>query len=256
MNQNRFYSFVIASLFALGLSAQSQAAVINFQVAQADEQFVNNGASPSPVVDTMGFPLTLSAFNINPMGNLVAGLPGSPGGVGPFPYLDGDSGGVAGLGVCQVLGDGDPVPTNQCDPTSDDNITNLEVLKLNFGNQEVLLDSIELRDGSHGTDFTGDISIIATSNAALPTLSDFENAANRFDISALNPAGVLDTNLTGTMFYFVSNATFVGNNSEITDQIYLSIADVQAIPVPSAFILFATGLGALIGGRYLTNRKS
>ncbi len=63
-----------------------------------------------------------------------------------YAYLDR---GNAGLGVChQVKG------LNQCDPSSDDNVTYKEKLVLTF-DQTVNLDEMSFRNGGHGTKFKG-----------------------------------------------------------------------------------------------------
>ena len=80
---------------------------------------------------------------------------------GGNPYLDDLSGGPGGLGVCTDLSG-----SNQCDPSSDDDVTSGESLTLTFytdGTLSTLMvvtkADILFHNGNHGTTFAGEVEI-------------------------------------------------------------------------------------------------
>ncbi len=140
-------------------------------------------------------------------------------------YMDGRWRNRAGLGVCKVVNS-----NNQCSPSSDDNITASETLKLVF-NTTVSLDGLRFVNGEHYTNFDGDFQLrINEDNALLYTLSLAEFP--------------LLSSFVGQTFEFISLATASsGNNQEF----YLNTLNVSTVPLPAAAWLFGSVLLAFFG---------
>ena len=138
-----------------------------------------------------------------------------------FAYLDAD---YAGLGVCQNITDAD-----QCTPSSDDNVTFEETLKLVF-NQKVTIASTTFVNGNHNTNFDGNFKL--TIDGATETYS------------LIN---IFEMDLTGTTFEFHNPNS--GGDSDVsnTKQFYINALDVSAVPVPATVWLFGSGLIGLVG---------
>ena len=141
-----------------------------------------------------------------------------------YAYMDS---GYAGLGVCKVLTTGD-----QCGPSSDDNVTFDERLRLSFS-QPVSLSDVTFINGYHGSAFDG---IFQLGVDGAPMMS--------FDL-----AHHFSTDLTGTTFDFVNpniqGDSYVSNGY----QFYIGSLNVTAspVPVPAAGWLFVSGILGLIG---------
>lgn len=138
-----------------------------------------------------------------------------------FAYLDAD---YAGLGVCQNITDAD-----QCTPSSDDNVTFEETLKLVF-NQKVTIASTTFVNGNHDINFDGDFKL--TIDGATETY---------------NLINIFEMDLTGTTFEFHNPNS--GGDSDVsnTKQFYINTLDVSPVPVPAAAWLFGSGLIGLVG---------
>jgi len=146
-----------------------------------------------------------------------------------FAYLDS---GNAGLGVCQNL-NGD-----QCTPTSDDNVTYGETLRLTF-DQEVNISKIDFVNGDHGTTFTGDF-----------VLSIDGGVQNTYALTNIFAMG----GLNGTVFDFYNPNTGGGSNVSNDQQFYINNLSSGArgltppeVPVPASVWLFGSGLIGLVG---------
>lgn len=146
-----------------------------------------------------------------------------------FAYLDGPYGGPGGLGVCQNL-----TSSMQCTPSSDDNITFDESLKLSF-NQPVTIDLLTLRNGDHNQNFLGNFEL--SIDGGTPTSYGLTNFFN--------------IPLSGTEFIF-SNPNAQGGSTVSNEyQFYIGTLEVTAVPLPAALWLFLSSLFSLgmIGSR-------
>ena len=135
-----------------------------------------------------------------------------------YAYLDA---GNAGLGVCKTT----TSPGAQCDPSSDDNVTDGETLMIALDDGALFsINVTEFRDAGHG-DITNssDQLMIDIGGGFFTTTFD--------DVS--------DTTYTGLSFI---KFAFGGDPA---DQFYLSSIDISRIPEPAALALFLVGLFGL-----------
>ena len=139
-----------------------------------------------------------------------------------YAYLDS---GNAGLGVCQQL-----TASLQCTPSSDDNVTYNEQLRLDF-DQTVTLSEITFVNGNHGTAFEG----------------VFELAVDGGPATTYNLTHLFPTTLTGQTFDFINPNIAGGSNVSNNYQFYISTVSISAVPVPAAAWLFGSGLLGLAG---------
>lgn len=146
-------------------------------------------------------------------------------------YLDS---GNAGLGVCKVL-NGD----NQCLPASDDNLTNGEMLTLEF-DQLVDITPIFFKNANHGTNFAAN--------------ADFEVSVDGGNFVSKTLLHNFTEQLTGTTFSFIIG-DFAANGNEFSpdnDELYISQLTAVAappsnnqIPEPGTLLLIGLGLFGL-----------
>ncbi|MEH6402933.1 MAG: PEP-CTERM sorting domain-containing protein [Sneathiella sp.] len=148
-------------------------------------------------------------------GGITVTATGKDGASNAFAYLDS---GNAGLGVCKVLDGG-----NQCDPSNDDNVTDLEILNLSF-DQDITIDSITFKDANHQTvllaggslDFSVDGGGSSPMSLSVGDWGDFDGSI-------------------GSLFSFANDGT----------QFYISSITVSAVPLPPSLILFGVALAGL-----------
>ncbi|HHH45249.1 MAG TPA: VPLPA-CTERM sorting domain-containing protein [Gammaproteobacteria bacterium] len=136
-----------------------------------------------------------------------------------FAYLDS---GNAGLGVCKAL-----TASNQCTPSSDDNVTFNELLRLDF-NRTVTLSEILFVNGSHGTTFSGTFDLVIDGGPQ----------------TSYSLAHLFTMDLTGKTFDFI-NPNLLGDTDNL-QQFYISSVEVSAVPVPAAAWLFVSGILGLV----------
>ncbi len=209
-----FRRLITSTAFVVALTGSLQAVSASFDfatIANAGEY----GAQSITFNDASGLSVTATGFDSNNSSQIYNAYldsswfhsgPGAPGGNG-------------GLGVCKTL-----TASAQCSPSSDDNVTSSESLRLVF-NQEVTINQLVLRNGNHGEAFNGLFSV------AIGT-----DPATVFDL-----AHMFDTPLTGTDFIF-TNINAESQTPLYLYEFYISSMDVTAVPVPAAAWLFASGL--------------
>jgi len=208
---------LISSVIALAGSHQAIAVTFDFATIANSGEY---GASSITFNDASGLNVTATGFDSN-NNSLIYNA-----------YLDsswfhsgpGAPGGNGGLGICKTL-----TASAQCSPSSDDNVTSFESLRLLF-NQEVTINQLVFRNGNHGEDFDGQFTL-AMGNAP----------ATLYDLTH-----IFDTPLTGTDFIF-TNINADTNTPLYLYEFYISSMEVTAVPVPAAAWLFASGVLGLVG---------
>ncbi len=187
---------VAAAVVAMGLASAS-AAVVDFGL-DAD----TNGERAAP-----------NGLNIN---GVIMNFSATPGQA--VAYLDASSGGLpAGLGVCKVIANGD------CNPSSDDNVTEGESVTISFVNGPFDLSNFTFRDENHNVLAAATDSLLISVNGGAAVLYTFAQAI-------------------GLSFNAVSTITFAYNSG----QFYVnSFSANNVIPIPGALPLLISGLAGL-----------
>ncbi len=97
-----------------------------------------------------------------------------------------------------------------------------------------------------------------------PTAANFNaNGMTFFPVAEVNGGTSFTPALTGNIFHFITNASFGlltnpnfrVDGSAPDNEFYLNVVEANPVPVPSAFILFGTGLVGLIGWNYRRAKK-
>lgn len=137
------------------------------------------------------------------------------------PFMDSGS---AGLGVCssglQSSGISE-CSSGSGNNTGDDNLFSPELLELSFS-ESVFLESLQIRDADHNL-------INNQVDAILINGSSYGTGAN----------GLVDLSLLG------GGDTFTFTSSNSGKEIYLSVMQVAAVPIPASLPLMVGGLGLL-----------
>lgn len=225
-----------AALLSAGVAS---AAVYNFEVPQAQERGVADGA----VFDAGGGIVQVAGFNYDNATNKITGN-------GNFAYFDGPgSNPKGGLGVCSTLGTIGNKP-NQCIPNSDDNIVEGEALGVNFGDgilTSVTFLGTPLVNGGNSHD------ILANGNFKFSldgvTFLDGTTDAN----GVWNTGGIGVSNLTG--IFFAANDFELYLHQAIYDGGPPDRGPTPA-PIPAAGLMLLTALGGLGFARRRRNKKA
>lgn len=155
-----------------------------------------------------------------------------------YAYLDK---GKAGMGVCKVVNS-----NNQCNPSSDDNVTYLEALVLGF-DQTVKLDTVLFQNGRHNPIFEGDFGLSILTN----------NQWSNWEFFSLQH--IFNSELVGNGFAFYNP----NNSNENSKQFYIETLTVSSVlrtasnqsgtvPAPGTLVLLLVGLA----GFSLNNKKA
>lgn len=139
-----------------------------------------------------------------------------------YAYMDS---GDAGLGVCKAL-----TAADQCTPSSDDNVTYLERVRLSF-DRAVTLNEVEFVNGDHGTSFMGDFDLVVDGGPAMTH----------------SLTNIFSTNLSGSVFEFINLNPEGTSDLSNKYQFYIGSVDVAAVPLPAAAWMFGSGLLGLAG---------
>jgi hypothetical protein len=224
------YIAAVAAAGVIGANAAS-AATYNFESTSVTESGVADGT----VIDTGaidGLQLAgLAGYDFDNVADTITGK-------GNFAYLDGPSGRLAGgLGVCSVLNGGD-----QCNPSSDDNVTVGEAVGINFGTGN--LTSVIFRGTTIGG--TNSHQLLADGSTFLFSLNglDFKQgtvgAGGVWD--ATGGAGLALINGTGIFFavdnyeFYIASAEYNGGPPD---------GGPNPVPLPAGGLLLLTALGGL-----------
>ena len=204
-------AFTLTALTLLAAVPVSHAALFDFQAwiaANGEQGFVNS--SPFALTDA-GLTLTATAFEA--------------GGADSHVYLDDEYNNIiGGMGVCTALNAGD-----QCTPSSDDNVSNGEVLSWGFS-QDITQLVLELGDDSH---------------------FDFNNRDFEYSLDNGTSWATATTNGNAMVTLLLAGGggqvDFRAADTAVEDQFYIRKADITVIPVPAAVWLFGSGLLGLAG---------
>jgi hypothetical protein len=202
---------------AVGVSAAALALVAATSVSAATLDFVAEAAGNERGIAS-GTSLTIDGLAVTFSANSTYS-----------PYFDDLSGGKpGGLGVCKVL-----TTSDQCNPSSDDNVTMGEAVTLGFGTP-VTLSGLVFNDADHNSLATSAAELLIGINGDPLRLSRFRSASS----------GV---------FTDVSSITFAHGGRD-PSQFYVSGATATPVPLPAAGLLLAGGLGLLGVGRAMKRR--
>jgi len=149
-----------------------------------------------------------------------------------FPYFDDLSNGKpAGLGVCKELkgdigGPGDDGASDDCNPSSDDNVSIEEYIELAFGGADFAIRSITFYDADHNVlGVPGNDGMVALSlDGGLAVMMLFSEVIADAKAGLLAAASVINLAYVDTQFY---------------------IGAISDVPVPAALPLLLSGLAGL-----------
>lgn len=227
-------TFAAAAVAAAGATS-AHAATYDFEIPGNLEQIVDDGTDLATIIPGLPASVLVAGFSF---------VGGAAVASSERAYLDGPSGPPGGIGVCSKEIPGRAVGQNQCDPSSDDNVSidtgGSEVLAVSFG-QDSTLNSLTFRGSLLDTGGTHNIlangSLLFSTTGALGSWQQILT-----DASGVWNAGGLGLN-TGLVFLAVDAFEF-----------YLSGADVDgggnnnvtpSVPLPAGGLLLLSGLAGL-----------
>lgn len=210
---------ITAAFAAVALmGASAQAAIVDF----ANEADTNGerglGFGEEIVIDGVGMTL---------FGYQGGGLNGAE----ASPYLDA---GNAGLGVCKVL-----TMADQCNPSSDDNVTEGEAVSINFWETDfseravMNINGLSFRDANHN--------VINAMNDGMVTIRVVYSDFSLMDMTELFSTFISMAAMGDAFFQDALAIAF----TYVDKQFYLSAMDVSDVPIPGALPLLISGLAGL-----------
>ena len=211
----KFLTIVGLAVVALAGIQTANAATFDF-VAEADKPY------DAGVAGEQGF----ATYKLE-AGGIKLEATGKFGSQAAFAYLDK---GNAGLGVCKILSG----PTNQCNPSNDDNVTLGETLILTF-DQMVSLDEVTFRDGGHHQTFDPKALFELTIDGIL-----YGGTGQALVPTFYGP-------LVGKVFEFANFNADADTDNDY--QFYISTVNVSAVPIPAAIWLFGSAMLGFVGIR-------
>lgn len=178
------------------------------------ESAVDGFAALNPIFDATYVPIAVTAAGYKAAGQTKIDN-------SYFAYLDKKE---AGLGVCKVLSG------TQCNPASDDNLTDGEILGLTFA-QDVRITSLSFRGEGH------------------PNEPEFA-VGDLFDVSFDGGVNWATLALKNAQFGSVAFNVNLAKGTEMllaynNQQYYLSAMEASPVPVPAAGLLLASALGGI-----------
>ena len=192
--------FITTTAAALLMAGSLQAATLDFVAEAAGNE---RGVTDGTVINFDGVDVAFSAI------------------AGSAYFDDLSNSNPGGLGVCQVLTAGD-----QCNPSSDDNITMGESVTLSFTRSTDLF-GLSFNDADHlSLEFSESTLLIGTDGGALTQYTFAEAVAAMFE------------DFTSIRFAYDGE----GNRPS---QFYIAGATVTQVPLPAAGWLLLAGLGGL-----------
>lgn len=211
--------FAMALFGVFAFSASTQAAVFDFVAEAAGDE---RGAESIPFVGVDGHTITATGYDwVNNVDYAAAGTDVYN------AYLDDVSGGKpGGLGVCKILAG------TQCNPGSDDNVTEGEALRLDLSGGATRLSNFTFRDAEHDP-------VIGTDNVWYRVDEVLTGGINNDGWELTTFAGLSALVLSGSVIEIAAHSN--------TEQLYLST--VSTVPVPAAVWLFGTAMLGLFGMR-------
>jgi len=221
------YIAAIAAAGVLGATAAS-ATTYNFESTPVTESGVADGTLVA--VGAGGELVGVSAFDF-------AG--GTISGKGNFAYFDAPSGQPGGLGACTKLDAGD-----QCDPSSDDNVTTGEAVGINFG--DGIVDTVTFRGTAIGGG--GDShDLLASGDTFLFSLDGVVFKQGVVGAGGVWAAGVAVNNVNGIYFatdnyeLYIASVDYTGDDNPN--------GGPNPVPLPAGGLLLLTALAGLGAAR-------